>query len=77
MKLIHKEGLENVFERHILLSRAFREGIKAMGLTLFADEQYASPTVTSVRMPDAVDPSKLRKILENEYRVLLPVGNKN
>lgn len=74
MKLIHKEGLENVFERHILLSRAFREGIKAMGLTLFADEQYASPTVTSVRMPDAVDPSKLRKVLENEYRVFVAGG---
>ena len=29
------EGIENVFERHVLLGRASRAGIKGMGLELF------------------------------------------
>lgn len=77
IRLINDEGLENVYSRHILLSRAFREGIKAMGLGLFADEAYASPTVTSVKIPDTVDLIKLRKILESEFRVFVAGGQQN
>ncbi|HEX2729232.1 MAG TPA: alanine--glyoxylate aminotransferase family protein, partial [Rubrobacteraceae bacterium] len=29
------EGIDNVFERHVLLGRASREGVKGMGLSLF------------------------------------------
>ena len=33
--LIKEEGLQNVFERHRVLGRAAREGVKALGLELF------------------------------------------
>ena len=74
IKLIHKEGLQNVFKKHILLSKAFRKGIQSMGLELFADELNASPTITSVVTPDNVRPGDLRKTLEKNYGVFVAGG---
>ena len=74
IELIHKEGLQNVFKKHILLSRAFRKGVKSMGLELFADELNASPTITSVITPDNVKPGDLRQTLEKNYRIFLAGG---
>src|SRR5918997_6603418 len=34
-----EEGIENVFERHVLLGRGAREGIKGMGLKLFGPDE--------------------------------------
>ncbi|MEM2915714.1 MAG: alanine--glyoxylate aminotransferase family protein, partial [Candidatus Bathyarchaeia archaeon] len=36
LKLIKEEGIENVWERHRILAKATREGIKALGLSLFS-----------------------------------------
>jgi aspartate aminotransferase-like enzyme len=45
----------------------------AEGLTLFADEKYASNTVTSVKA-DSFDPAKLLKLLQDEYDIILTGG---
>ncbi|MDI3540686.1 MAG: hypothetical protein PWP66_224 [Thermosediminibacterales bacterium] len=74
LKLIYKEGLDNIFSRHILLSKAFREGIKCMGLTPFADDHCASPTVTAIKVPDGIEPSKLRKKMADEFRMDIAGG---
>jgi aspartate aminotransferase-like enzyme len=34
--MIREEGIENVWSRHARLAHATREGIKALGLELFA-----------------------------------------
>src|SRR3712207_5930712 len=39
LRQILDEGIENVFERHVLLGRAAREGVKGMGLRLFGDRK--------------------------------------
>ncbi|MGD0114216.1 MAG: alanine--glyoxylate aminotransferase family protein [Armatimonadota bacterium] len=74
LRLLEKEGLENCVKRHARLARATREGVKALGLKLLADERVASNAVTSVRRPDRIDVSALRKLMREKYRVVLAGG---
>ncbi len=74
LKMMLKEGLSNVIARHAQVATAAREGVKSLGLSLFADEKYASNTVTAVSAPAGVDANNLRKILLNEHEIVLGGG---
>lgn len=74
LDMMLKEGLPNIIARHARLGKATREGVKSLGLPLFADEKYASNTVTAVAVPEGLDSNKLRKILREEYKVVLSGG---
>jgi aspartate aminotransferase-like enzyme len=69
-----KEGMANIFARHARLAKATREGVKALGLPPFAEEGHASNTVTSVAAAGGLDIKKMRKILNEEYGVVLAGG---
>jgi len=69
-----KEGIENIFARHARLSQMTRDGIKKMGLPLFAEESHASNTVTAVGIPEGLDGKKLRQVLREQYKVVLAGG---
>lgn len=71
---ILSEGLESRFKRHEKVTYAFRKAMKAMGLTLFVEDKYASKTLTAVCLPDGIDGSKLRKIIEDEHDILIAGG---
>ncbi|MHA1378161.1 MAG: pyridoxal-phosphate-dependent aminotransferase family protein [Candidatus Helarchaeota archaeon] len=73
LKLINEEGFENRVKRHRHMARATRSGIKAMGLPLFADEKFASNTVTAVKYPNEINDIEFRKILQ-EKGVLVAGG---
>ena len=74
LDMIMKEGLDNVFARHARVAQAARDGVKSLGLSLFAEESHASNTVTSVKSTNGLDISKMRKILREEYQVVLAGG---
>ena len=62
LKIIENEGLDNIFQRHLKLSKALREGLKALGLKPFVEDEFASPTVTAVDISECeVDVKKLLK----------------
>ncbi len=70
-----EQGLERIFARHARIGRYTREGVKALGLELFCqDERFASDTVTAVKCPDGVEVSKLRNVMEDEYNIILAGG---
>ncbi len=73
LKMMREEGLENVFARHARIARATREGVKAMGLELFAP---ASPSnaVTAVKVPEGVDGGKIPKTLRDEHNITIAGG---
>ena len=73
LDMLLKEGPQNVFERHARIAQFLRDGVKENGLTLFADEKYASNTVTSVKA-DSFDPAKLLQLLQDEHDVVLTGG---
>jgi aspartate aminotransferase-like enzyme len=77
LDLILEEGLKNVFARHARVAQIARDGIKTLGLPLFAQEDHASNTVTAVKPPDNIDVTGLVKLLKEEYDVILAGGQKN
>jgi len=72
--LIKEEGLQNVFERHRVLSRAAKEGVKALGLELFGPEDPEANSVTAVKVPEGVDGNKIGKIARDKWGVWLAGG---
>jgi aspartate aminotransferase-like enzyme len=74
LDMMLKEGMNNVFARHARVGKAARDGVKSLGLSLFADEKYASNTVTAVAGTDGLDIKKMRKILREEHQVILSGG---
>jgi len=74
LEMMLKEGLPNIIARHARVSQATREGIKSLGLSLFAEESYASNTVTAVWSSDGLDAKKLLQILREEHQIVLAGG---
>jgi aspartate aminotransferase-like enzyme len=74
LKMMLQEGIENVFARHARLAQMTRDGIKKLGLPLFAEASHASNTVTAVCIPAGLDGNKLRQVLREEYKVVLAGG---
>ncbi len=74
LDLMLSEGLDNIFTRHARVAQVTRNGIKSLGLSLFADEQYASNTVTAVNAPDDIDVLKLSQVLREEHKIIIAGG---
>jgi aspartate aminotransferase-like enzyme len=55
IRLMNAEGAEGVFARHEACAAAARAGLTAVGFELFADQRFASRTVTAALVPDDLD----------------------
>lgn len=69
-----QEGAEAIFARHARIANVAREGVKALGLEPFADERFASNTVTAVKVPDGIDGKALTGIARDKYDTVLAGG---
>jgi aspartate aminotransferase-like enzyme len=74
LSMILSEGLGAVYERHQTIATKTRESIKSIGLELFADEKYASNTVTAVKSPEGVNCAELLSNLRTKYNIVLAGG---
>ncbi len=74
LEMMVKEGLSSIVARHARVGKVARDGVKSLGLSLFADENYASNTVTAAAAPDGLDVAKLHKILREEHQIVLGGG---
>ena len=74
LKKLLAEGLANIQARHARLGKFTRDGVKALGLKIFADERVASNTVTAVIVPEGVDGAALNKLMRTEYNTVLAGG---
>ncbi len=77
LDMMLKEGLPNIVARHARIAQATRDGIKSLGLPLFADERYASNTVTAVAASNGLDIKKMRQILREEHQIVLAGGQQS
>jgi aspartate aminotransferase-like enzyme len=55
IRLMNVEGAQGVFARHEACAAAARAGLTALGFELFADQRFASRTVTAAIVPDDLD----------------------
>jgi len=74
LEMMQKEGLSNIIARHARVGKTVRDGVKSLGLSLFADENYASNTVTAVAATNGLDIKRLRKIMSEEHQIVLAGG---
>lgn len=74
LAMIKEEGLANVFVRHQLVAAAFRAGVEALGLDLFAHPAHRSATVTCGLMPEGIAGSALIQRLRTGYGVVVAGG---
>jgi aspartate aminotransferase-like enzyme len=68
IKILQKEGLENVFKRHAKLANATREAVKALGLGIYSKES-PSNSVTAIEMPEGIDGQLVYKTLREKYGI--------
>lgn len=73
IKLLQKEGLENVFKRHEKLANATRKAMQAIGLELYSKES-PSNAVTAVCAPSGIDGQAVYKNLREKYGITAAGG---
>jgi aspartate aminotransferase-like enzyme len=74
LQQILAEGVEEVFNRHVLLGRASREGIKGMGLKLFGPDEDLNSAVTAAWVPDGIDGKDLVRLMFREHGIQVAGG---
>jgi len=73
IKLLQKEGLENVFKRHERLANITRQAVKAIGLELYSKES-PSNAVTAILAPEGFDGQAIYKTLRDKYGITAAGG---
>ena len=74
LEMMKQEGMQNVFARHTRVAAHARTRLKQLGYRLFADETFASETVTAIYNPPNVDHKKWRKVLREQYDTIIAGG---
>ncbi|MBQ7608182.1 MAG: alanine--glyoxylate aminotransferase family protein [Desulfovibrionaceae bacterium] len=73
LAMMEEEGLENVYKKQWALTMLARTGVKTLGLTLFAPENYTWG-LTSVQLPEGVDGKLVLKYAKEQYGVSMAGG---
>lgn len=71
LRIIHEEGLPQVFARHERLSRALRAGCVALGLPAFGDPACASRTVVVASVPEPLTAGAIVKHMYETYNTVV------
>ncbi len=74
LRVVLEEGMEARIQRHAQASTALKAGLEALGMRLFAQEEYRLPTLTTVRIPDGVDDTAVRSALLQRYGIEIGGG---
>ncbi len=76
LKVIEKEGVDVVFERHHLMRDMTRAALEALDLPLLAEEEFGALTVTAFK-PYDIDAEKLRTYLRETFSLQLAGGQQH
>lgn len=74
LRLLHEEGLEARWARHLLHHRAVKAGLNALGLQYSAVEGHQLPQLNAVKIPAGVDDLTVRKKLLNDFGIEIGGG---
>ena len=75
LKMIHEEGVTNVYNRHRNLAESIRVALIKMGLELYPREsERRSATVSAVYLPKNCDAETFCKGIEQRYNIYLAGG---
>ena len=72
LEMIFEEGLENVYHRHAVISRAIKNSLQAMGLPLLPEGDVdRSHSVSVFKVPDGIKPATMREMARDKYGILI------
>ncbi len=75
IKMLHEEGLDAVFARHIRHGEATRRAVAAWELeNLCTNPKHFSPVLTAVVMPEGHDADRLRSVILDAFDMSLGTG---
>ena len=74
LRLLHEEGLEARWQRHLLNHRAIKAGLAAMGLSYSAVEGHQLPQLNAVKIPAGVDDLAVRRQLLEDFGIEIGGG---
>jgi len=74
LHLYFSDGVDAAMARHRMLSRAVKEGARALGLDLFGEGLDDNWTVTAIRAPEAADADAISDTIRREYGCVLAPG---
>jgi alanine-glyoxylate transaminase / serine-glyoxylate transaminase / serine-pyruvate transaminase len=74
LRLLHEEGLDARWQRHLLHHRAIKAGLLALGLAYSAAEGHQLPQLNAVRIPARIDDLAVRKQLLDEFGIEIGGG---
>jgi alanine-glyoxylate transaminase/serine-glyoxylate transaminase/serine-pyruvate transaminase len=74
LQTLLNEGLENRIKHYEALAARLRDGVEALGLTLFAPRSLMAPVLTAVNCPPGVTSGELVKYLIEEHHIQIAGG---
>jgi alanine-glyoxylate transaminase/serine-glyoxylate transaminase/serine-pyruvate transaminase len=74
LRIITEEGLEKTFARYRDNAEVLWAGLEESSILPFIPIEYRLPALTTARVPQGVDPNKVRSSLLNEYNIEIASG---
>ncbi len=74
LRLLHEEGLEACFARHMRNHLALKSGLAALGMEYTAQAGHQLPMLNAVRIPAGVDDGAIRGALLNRFGIEIGGG---
>lgn len=74
LRIVHEEGLDNCFARHLLNHGALKAGLSAIGISYAAQEGHQLPMLNAVHIPAGIDDARVRGALLNRFGIEIGAG---
>lgn len=74
LRLVAAEGLEARWERHRANAELLWQGLRDLGLECHVDEEFRLTTLTTVRVPEGVNPQAVTRSLLENYNIEIANG---
>jgi aspartate aminotransferase-like enzyme len=74
VRLVLEEGLPHRFRRHAVAGRAFRAGLDAMRVEMFAHPSLHSDTVSCFKTPNGIEPAAVVTLMRERFGILIGTG---
>jgi aspartate aminotransferase-like enzyme len=74
LELYFQDGVGPALARHAMLSRAVKDGVRAIGLDLFGEGLAENWTVTAIRAPEGIDADAICDRIRSDFGCVLAPG---
>ena len=74
LRIIAEDELDDTFARYQANAETLWNGLEAIDVRPFIPIEYRLPSLTTARVPQGIDPHKIRTLLLNEYNLEIAAG---